>query len=65
MPSVFARLGGAQIYLKREDLNPNRRAQDQQHHRPSVTGKTHGEGRVSLPKPGGQHGVAAATVAAR
>ncbi len=36
-------LGGAQIYLKREDSESHRRAQDQQHRRAGAARETHGQ----------------------
>ena len=53
------------VYLKREDLLPHRRAQDQQRARPGAAGQAHGQARGSSPRPGaGQHGVATATACA-
>ena len=37
------RFGGAQVYLKREDSQPYRRAQDQQRDRPGAAGAPHGQ----------------------
>ena len=45
------RLGGARIYLKREDLLPHRRAQDQQHDRPGAARARGSASGGSSPRP--------------
>ena len=58
-------LGGAQIYLKREDLNHTGAHKVEQLHRPGMLARRMGKPRVIAETGAGQHGVATATVAAR
>ena len=58
-------LGGARIYVEREDLNAHRRPQDQQ--RPlgqALIARRMGKKRIIAETGAGQHGVATATVCA-
>ena len=56
---------GKRIYLKREDLAPHRRAQDQQRARAGGARRRLGKHRIVAETGAGQHGVATATVCAR
>ena len=59
-------IGGAQIYLKREDLNHTGAHKCEQHHRPGLLlAKRMGKPRVIAETGAGQHGVATATICAR
>ena len=57
--------GGAQVYLKREDLNHTGAHKINNMHRPGAAGAAHGQAARHRRDRRRQHGVATATVAAR
>ena len=60
---LTAEFGGAQVYLKREDLTHTGGPQDKQHRRPGASCPAYGEKKTHRQTGAGQHGVATATVA--